>query len=174
MRHYVTSSGISSGSSLFVSAQDGCGLANTYGGSTEVQVWPNSRGYLVGTWAYKSGSSGSLSDKRLKNSINDFTEKYDLLFNSLNPRLYKYNNGTSNRIHFGFIAQETEEAIKQSDLTQKDVAFIIDMNELNGESYKYLRYEEFIALNTWQIQKLKQRVTELENEIKEIKQNENN
>lgn len=174
MRHYVTSSGTSSGGSLYVSAQDGCGLANTYGGSTEVQVWPNSRGYLVGTWAYKSGSSGSLSDKRLKNSINDFTEKYDLLFNSLNPRLYKYNNGTSNRIHFGFIAQETEEAIKQSDLTQKDVAFIIDMNELNGESYKYLRYEEFIALNTWQIQKLKQRVTELENEIKEIKQNENN
>lgn len=174
MRHYVTSSGISSGGSLYVSAQDGCGLANTYGGSTEVQVWPNGRGYLVGTWAYKSGSSGSLSDKRLKNSINDFTEKYDLLFNSLNPRLYKYNNGTSNRIHFGFIAQETEEAIKQSDLTQKDVAFIIDMNELNGESYKYLRYEEFIALNTWQIQKLKQRVTELENEIKEIKQNENN
>nr|DAZ72819.1 MAG TPA: Receptor recognition protein, Long tail, Helical sandwich, Tail fiber [Caudoviricetes sp.] len=37
-----------------------------------------------------------------------------------------------------------------------------------------MRYEEFIALNTWQIQKLKQRVTELENEIKEIKQNENN
>lgn len=174
MRHYITDSGVASGGSLYISAQDGCGLSNTYGGSTEVQVWPNSRGYLVGTWAYKSGSSGSLSDKKLKNSINNFTEDYDLLFNNLTPRLYKYNNGTSNRIHFGFIAQETEEAIKQSNLTQKDVAFIINMDELNGESYKYLRYEEFIALNTWQIQKLKQRVTELENEIKEIKQNENN
>lgn len=33
-----------------------------------------------------------------------------------------------------------------------------------------LRRDEFVALNTWQIQKLKTRVTELENEIKEIKQ----
>lgn len=32
-----------------------------------------------------------------------------------------------------------------------------------------LRRDEFVALNTWQIQKLKTRVTELENEIKEIK-----
>ena len=42
----------------------------------------------------------------------------------------------------------------------------------DDEGQWYLRRDEFIALNTWQIQKLKARVTELENEIKELKQNE--
>jgi hypothetical protein len=34
----------------------------------------------------------------------------------------------------------------------------------------YLRRDEFIALNTWQIQKLKTRVSELETELAEIKE----
>ena len=52
------------------------------------------------------------------------------------------------------------------------MAFVIDM-ERDGEdgtkdTKKFLRYEEFIALNTWQIQKLKQRVKELEEKIHEL------
>jgi hypothetical protein len=39
----------------------------------------------------------------------------------------------------------------------------------SGEKH-YLRYSEFIALNTWQIQKLKPRVQSLEEEIQLLRQ----
>ena len=37
------------------------------------------------------------------------------------------------------------------------------------DAYMSIRYTEFIPLNTWEIQKLKARVAELEKEIKELK-----
>jgi hypothetical protein len=44
------------------------------------------------------------SDLRLKNSINSLSPNYEILFDNLQPVSYKYNNGTSNRTHIGFIA----------------------------------------------------------------------
>ena len=129
---------------------------------------------LTGTWSYANGSSGSLSDIRHKNSIENLNDNYENLFNNIQPIKYKYNNGTSNRYHIGFIAQQIEESILNSNLTEKDAALVIDIQDTdkNGKELetktKYLRYEEFIALNTWQIQKLKARVTDLENKITEL------
>ncbi len=133
-------------------------------------------GQLSGTWSYTNGSSGSLSDKSHKNSIEllDDIDKFDTLFNKLKPIRYKYNAGTSNRYHIGYIAQEVESAISQSQLTEKDAALVIDIPDhdkdgnLLESSTKYLRYEEFIALNTWQIQKSKARIAELENTVAEL------
>lgn len=129
-------------------------------------------GRLTGSWAYTNGSSGSLSDKLAKKDIESFTSEYNTLFDGLKPCLYKYIDGTSGRKHFGFIAQETEDAISKSKLSQKDVAFIMDMefDDENGnkENKKFLRYEEFIALNTWQIQQLKSKVKELEGKLAEL------
>ena len=139
------------------------------GKDASVVVQNDKRGYLQGTWAYWDGSSGSLSDKSTKTDIVSFTDPYDNLFDNLQPCLYKYIDGASGRKHFGFIAQDTEEAILKSGLTQKDVAFIIDMerdkDDGTKDKKKFLRYEEFIALNTWQIQKLKAKVQELESKI---------
>ena len=70
--------------------------------------------------------------------------------------------GSSNETHLGFIAQEVEEAAITNDCYSSAIVWKDDYYKLNKP--------EFIALNTWQIQKLKTRVTELENEIKEIKQ----
>jgi cell division protein FtsB len=42
------------------------------------------------------------------------------------------------------------------------LAAYIEATDDNGNIVRSLRYEEFIALNTWQIQKLKQRVSALE------------
>lgn len=110
------------------------------------------------------------SDERVKNTITPLDNKYEILFDNLNAVSYKYNNGTSDRLHTGFIAQAVEKAINDAGLTTKDFAGLT-IQSPNTENEIYgLRYEEFIALNTWQIQKLKTRVTELENEIKEIKQ----
>ena len=154
--------------SLFLS-HSSCSLACTLNGGASVAVQSGGKGYLTGSWAYWQGSSGSLSDKSMKTDIVPFTDNYNRLFDNLQPCLYKYIEGTSGRKHFGFIAQDTEDAITKSDLTQKDVAFIMDMeydkDDGTKDKKKFLRYEEFVALNTWQIQNLKAQVKELESKI---------
>ena len=97
-------------------------------------------------------------------------EKYDLLFDNLKPCRYKYNHGTSDRFHTGFIAQEVVEAINVSGLTTQDFAAVINLKQptQNGSEW-ILRRDEFVALNTWQIQKAKARITELENTVAELK-----
>lgn len=139
----------------------------------DIYFIPTGIGRLMGTWQ-GTVSSSTTSDFRYKNSIAKLPSAYSILFDNLIPKRFKYNDGTSNRFHTGFIAQDVNEAIKTSGLTTQDFAATVLFNKGEENEQWTLRYEEFIALNTWQIQKLKQRVTELENEIKEIKQNENN
>ena len=88
------------------------------------------------------------------------------MFDSLRPRLYKYNDGTSGRIHTGFIAQEVESAALNSGITREEFAAICVSEEGKEREAWGLRYEEFIALNTYEIQKLKKRLSELESLIK--------
>ena len=109
------------------------------------------------------------SDANIKNSISPYTMEYDELFNNLQPCRYKYNNGTSNRYHTGFIAQEVVAAINESGLTTQDFAGVIHLDEPNCNGAEWLlRRDEFVALNTWQIQKAKARITELENRVAEL------
>lgn len=93
------------------------------------------------------------------------------------------------RTHFGLVAQDAEETIAKYGYTLNDLAFICrdheyveSSNEETGiieKIYQYnedgtpkyiygLRYTELIPLNMWQIQKLKNRVSELEDKIKEL------
>lgn len=139
----------------------------------DIYFIPTEVGRLEGTWQ-GTVSNSTTSDFRYKNSITELSSAYSILFDNLIPKRFKYNDGTSNRFHTGFIAQDVNEAIKDSGLTTQDFAAVVLFNKSKENEQWTLRYEEFIALNTWQIQKLKQRVTELENEIKEIKQNEIN
>jgi hypothetical protein len=127
------------------------------GNSTTLSGSFNVTGNITGS------SSGSIvSDRNLKNTINQFTASYESLFDALQPVTYKYNDGTSGRLHSGFIAQDVLSAITSAGLTTQDLAAYIEATDDNGNIVRSLRYEEFIALNTWQIQKLKQRVSALE------------
>lgn len=124
---------------------------------------------LYGTWLGTS-SVAVTSDVNKKHDIKYLSEKYDTFFDNLIPRLFKYNDGTSDRFHTGFIAQEVETGIYDSSLTTQDFAGFVKAEIYNeseniSETSCFLRYEEFIALNTWQIQKLKQRIGELESKI---------
>ena len=117
-----------------------------------------------------TSSVATTSDKNLKHSISALPSKYSELFDRLTPVIYKYNDGTSGRVHTGFIAGEVKDAITAAGKTTQDFAAYVRATIINpdtGEEEKLccLRYEEFIALNTWQIQKLKQRVAELERRI---------
>lgn len=126
---------------------------------------------LNGTWT--AGSClGTASDERVKNSILPLSTdaRYDTMFDALAPSVYKYNDGTSGRTHTGYIAQDVLAAVENAGLTSTDFAGYIKAKEIDQETGEetetcYLRYEEFIALNTAQIQKLKARVAELETKL---------
>jgi hypothetical protein len=147
------------------------GATSTVGDSAQIWFWPD-YAFLSGTWESESAIAVT-SDKNKKNTIVDITDAYTAIFDRLRPRLYRYNDGTSNRLHVGFIAQEVEEAIIEAGLTTQDFAAFVRSeiyNEELGEmeTVCLLRYEEFIALNTREIQHLKARVVELENKLKEV------
>lgn len=114
-------------------------------------------------------TSDTSSDEKVKNNIELLNDNYDILFDNLIPRRFKYNHGTSDRFHTGFIAQEIVEALEKSNLTTQDFATVIHLDDpLNNGAEWALRKEEMVALNTWQIQKLKARVAELEEKIKRL------
>jgi hypothetical protein len=143
-----------------------------------------------------SAGTTTLSDKNLKKDFTEFTDKHDKFFDNLKPKSYKYILGSSNRSHFGYITQEVEEALDNVGLSTKDFAGVnimpisireTEINEDTGEAVDIynsadnylldngineqhnLVYTEFIALNTWQIQKLKNQVKEQQKEIDELK-----
>lgn len=127
--------------------------------------------YLKGSFI-GSVSGSVVSDRDKKNSITDVSEKYDTLFDGLIPRLYKYNDGTSGRTHVGMIAQEVKSSMDEANISSLEFAAYIETTELDGSTVCGLRYEEFISLNIWQIQKLKQRVAELEQIVSRLQNKE--
>ena len=104
------------------------------------------------------------SDSRVKNTIKDLNDEYEEFYNKLKPSTFKFNKQiepeTYDKIHFGFIAQDILKA--QEEENKNDLA-MVSQSETSGR-YK-LDKEEIIALNTWQIQKLKKRVEELEKRL---------
>lgn len=123
--------------------------------------------FLNGT-VYTPSSSIDESDKNAKNSIAKMSEQYETLFDNLNPVIFKYNNGTSDRYHTGFIAQEVGDAVAAAGLSLQDFAAVCISNPDTEEERWGLRYSEFVSLNTYEIQKLKARVAELEQKINDL------
>ena len=102
------------------------------------------------------------SDMRIKKNIESYEDGYEVLFDNLKPCRYKYIDGTSDRYHTGFVAQEVVAALETAGLTTQDFAAVTLRDPGTDYECWHLRRDEFVALNTWQIQKLKQRVAELE------------
>ena len=129
--------------------------------------WAN----IYGIDCYISNCACS-SDKNKKNSIEYDMQKYEDLFFKLKPTQFKFNEGTGDRYHVGFISQDVGEAIVESGLSTQDFGgfvkapkkgMTLEADE-NDCSY-YLRYNEFISLNTHMIQKLYKRIELLESEL---------
>ena len=121
------------------------------------------------TWyeiATKCGAPTS-SDIRLKNNITYFDNIicYDEFFDSLSPCAFKFNDEIEldDKTHFGFIAQDIVKS-SETHLSEKQLS----ATWIDQDGYYKLNKEEFIALNTWQIQKLKARVAELEEKISKM------
>ena len=126
--------------------------------------------YIWGTPFLSNGVSIT-SDANLKNTIENLDDKYEQLFYGLKAKTFKYNDGTSDRKHLGFIAQEVKTAIDNSELSTQDVgAYVADTNQADGSDLLALRYSEFVALNTHMIQKCLAKISSLEDEIKLLKE----
>ena len=145
--------------------------ANIYFQSNNVDNTGGTIGRLRGNW-YKgsNGSTAVSSDINKKNSIVNLEDSYSILFDNLQPVTYKYNDGTSNRLHTGFIAQQVKDALDKANISTQDFAGLVILNKDTEQADWYLRYEEFIALNTNEIQKLKKRVNQLETEVSSLKE----
>ena len=134
--------------------------------------------YVYAQYMYVSSGTAVTSDRNLKNTINDLDSEMSKEFiMGLKPSSFKYNESESDRTHFGLIAQDVEETLKEIGLTTKDFAGLVIENEKsedgNEENKTYaLRYEEFIAplIKTVQMQQktienLEERLLKLENKL---------
>ena len=130
---------------------------------------------------YAANSTISTSDRNKKKDITEMSDVQEQLFNQLKPVTYKMLNGESDRTHYGFISQDVEDALLNVGLTGQDFAGFCkdvhinnngkEMLDANGNVvYDYsLRYAEFIALNTYMIQKLQAENAILKTELQELK-----
>jgi hypothetical protein len=119
------------------------------------------------------GSTIHTSDKNVKNTIQYLSEdeKYEKLFDKLQPVSYKLNNGTSGRTHIGLIAQDLKQAILEAGLTTNDVAAYCEWEPEEADPATCgIRYEEFISLSIHEIQKLKAKVAQQDQLIADLTQ----
>ena len=101
------------------------------------------------------------SDADLKTNIQslDTQNSSDFIY-ALNPVEYKYKDGTSDRLHHGFIAQELHDSM------QSDWGVYCDANIDTGEKGgKAIRYEELIADLVATVQSQNERIAELEKKL---------
>lgn len=124
-----------------------------------ITVNENGEAKLSGTWLGTSDQA-ILSWRGSKYDIEPLTNKYSVLFDNLNPSRFKYLDGESGRYHIGFVLDELKSAMDIAGLDSSEVAAYCVSDETTGEGG--IRYGEFVALNTMEIQKLKSRVSELE------------
>ena len=130
----------------------------------------NNSGALEGTWELGNGEVIT-SDCNLKHDIESLSEQYSVFFDALKPKRFKYNDGTSDRYHIGFIAQEVCDAFTDAGLDSQEVGAYVHFDKtINKDAHLGLRYDEFIALNTLQIQKAQVRIKELEEKIMTLEQ----
>ena len=170
------------------------------GGSTTGTKWfapTTDKNLLLGSSNYKwtqlyAGTTTiSTSDRNEKKDFAVFDERYEALFEKLKPQTFKFIDGTSGRTHSGFIAQDIEESLAEVGLTALDfagfckdvkterfenaetgkVTFKEVLDENGNPQHIYsLRYEEFIALNTYMIQKLQADKSELQDKVSRLEE----
>lgn len=140
---------------------------NYYFGSTALYPETSGSRYLglsANRWNTVYISSGTIqtSDRNQKNSIESLPDKYIALFDNLEAKRYKMNDGTSGRYHVGFIAQDVEEAMAVVGIDSQDFGgFVKDKDENDNDTYM-LRYDEFIGILAAKIKQLESRIEQLE------------
>ena len=126
------------------------------------------------SYIYTKNSVNVSSDRNLKQDIDPLDTKYENLFMRLRPVSYKYKDDLT-VTHTGFIAQEVNEALIESELQEKDFAclrheYLDKANQNNLTESWGLAYDEFIALNVQMTQKAIRQNESQDNDISKLKQ----
>lgn len=103
--------------------------------------------WIVGNGYASGGSFVDGSDRNLKHDIENIDVHQSIEFiNNLKPVQFRYNEGTSNRLHHGFIAQEVKEAMGADDWgVYVDMDATTQEGDYAGKGTKGVRYSEIIA-----------------------------
>ena len=138
-------------------------------GKSKISLMPNgdsSSGTIVlGGTVYTPDGTVSRSDKDTKNTISPLSIEQCANFTySLIPSQFKYNYGTSNRLHHGFIAQDVKKSMGENDW-----GVYVDSNS-EEKGNKGLRYEELIADIVGTVQYQKQIIDKQQKEIDILKE----
>lgn len=136
---------------------------------------------LRGSTCVLANGATITSDARLKHDIKPLDDQ-DSFFDKLKPVTYHYNNDKEDSERVGFIAQDVAAALNSSGKNIDEVSIINKNYELGDDeqpvydedgkqikSFYALDYNQFIAMNTHQIQKLKSRVSDLQKEVADLK-----
>jgi len=126
-------------------------------------------------WKQLYATSGSIytSSRMRKYDITNLTDNFDIFFDRLRPVSFRMKDEEDKRKHNGFVLDEVAEALAIAQIPKEDFAGYEVFNAGNPLGDGGLRYSEFIAINTQQIQKLKKRVSELEKLVEELERNKN-
>jgi hypothetical protein len=117
---------------------------------------------FVWSTIYCSTNELNGSDRNIKNSIEALPEKYVRMFELIEPKRYKLNNGTSGRYHTGFIAQEVEAAMQDCGITSQEFAGWAEAKLDDGSETYFLRYSEFIPILWAKVREQEERIRRLE------------
>ncbi len=130
---------------------------------TQYTFYLSGDSYVTGT-SYTNNGTVVTSDRNKKNSIVSPADDYVSLFDNINFRKFKYNDGTSDRYHLGVIAQELEEAMDKTGISSQDFAgLVIDEN---GDYF--VRYDEINILTALKVKQLENKIKQLEEKLNNL------
>jgi hypothetical protein len=133
-------------------------------------------------WGTLYVSSGGIntSDKNLKHDIEPLSDVYKNLILKLKPVRFKYNDGTSDRYHTGFVSQDVEELMLDLGMNSHDLAAFVKSpvysvmsddgvydttSDITGYIYM-LRYDELISPTIFLIQEQQNKIDNLVNLVR--------
>lgn len=176
---YHTTSGIMLyGGNILPAWLGGTGQPSYYVIATDSGVRMQAVNHWISVWNGGAGTNAttfSTSDRRAKHNIVCLkdSENIDVFYRQLTPVSFIRNDDPTEKIQYGFIAQEVESALNAAGLDSSIHAMVL-RHEVDGYEDEYmLSYNDFISLNTYMIQKLYARVEELETQISLLKENTN-
>ena len=102
-----------------------------------------------------------VSDRRGKTGIDYDMSQYENLFRELKPCSYLRKN--ADKKHIGFIAQDVDKSLMLNKI--ENSALIGRQDGMDEDPMLSLAYGEFIALNTYMIQKLMERMDSIERKV---------
>ena len=114
----------------------------------------------LGMWqaVYSYTAEIQTSDENIKHDIAEIPQKYIDMMDDITPVIYKMDNGTGNRYHTGFIAQNVKAAMDAHGVSDLELAAWCKDVDTEGNELQMLRYMEFIAIMWAKIKQLEAKI----------------